>query len=75
MNIGDNMGLLKFLLAMSMLEDEDKDKKEEDSELMPWEQDLVDRGEYTPDQFEEEDMDEDKIGIVRIFAKMGKIQL
>lgn len=53
------MGLLKFLLAMSMLEDEDKDKKEEDTDLMPWEQDLVDRGEYTPDQFEEEDMDED----------------
>ena len=53
------MGLLKFLLAMSMLEDEDKDKKEEDTGLMPWEQDLVDRGEYTPDQFEEEDMDED----------------
>ena len=26
---------------------------------MPWEQDLVDKGEYSPDNFEEEELEED----------------
>ncbi|MBR1376412.1 MAG: hypothetical protein IJ565_01165 [Bacilli bacterium] len=33
--------------------------KNTNSDLMPWEQDLVDKGEYEPYHFEEEEMDED----------------
>ena len=33
--------------------------EEKDDSLMDWEQDLVDKGEYEPYNFEEEDMDEE----------------
>ena len=47
--------LFKFKAFMDGFSNAD----EKDDSLMDWEQDLVDKGEYEPYNFEEEDMDED----------------
>lgn len=57
--IATPLAKLMILHGINSLLDDKKSKKEDTSYLMPWEQDLVDSGEYEPYHFEEEDMDED----------------
>lgn len=52
-------GIMGGILSGLFSSNKSKSKTEDIPYLMSWEQDEVNKGNYTPDQFEEEEMDED----------------
>lgn len=62
MILGDIMGLLEWLNRIGTEEQENKKKntaKKEDNDLMPHEQEEINKGNYEPFNFEEEELEDD----------------
>ena len=57
--VEDTINREKYKLRKLEEEKKEKKKKSSYSYLMPWEQELVDKGEYEPENFEEEELEED----------------